>query len=75
MTTIYIVTDIRTVEDGSAVLITNTQHTTRNSAEQVYYTKLAAAANPDNQHPTHAVTLMTNDGFVLESKCYHRETE
>lgn len=77
MEPIYIVTDMRTVEDngGYAVLITSTQHHSRQGAESQFYTKVAAAANPDSQYPRHAVTLMTNDGFVIESKGYVHEQE
>ena len=75
MNPIYIVTDIRTVEGGGAVLITSTQHLSRQSAESLYYSKLATAANPDNNFPKHAVMLSTNEGFVIESKAYSHEPE
>ena len=77
MEPIYIVHDVRTVEDngGHAVLITSTQHHSRNGAESQFYQKLAAAANPDSQYPRHCVTLMTNDGFVIETKGYTHEQE
>lgn len=75
MATIYVVTEIKTVSDQSAVLTSFTQHSTRDSADSQYYAKLAAAANPNNQYPKHAVILATNDGFVLESKSYTHETE
>lgn len=67
--TIYIVTDIRTVEDGSAVLVNTTQHAQQNSAEARYYTALAAAANSE-QYPYYSAVMMTNEGVVLESKCF-----
>ena len=72
MDTIYIVYEIKTVETegGYAVVTSNTQHSTRQSADSQYYSRLAAAANPDNPNPKRSVVLMTNDGFVLESKCY-----
>lgn len=75
METIYVVTDVRTVPEGNAVLVTTTQHTSRSTAESLFYTKLAAAANPDSQYPKHYVSLMTNDGFVIETKGYTREQE
>ncbi len=77
MDPVYIVMEIKTVEHegGYAVVTSNTQHSTRQSAESQYYTKLAAAANPDSQYPRHAVTLMTNDGFVIDSKSYVHEQE
>lgn len=72
MDPVYIVLEIKTVEHegGYAVVTSNTQHSTRQSAESQYYTKLAAAANPDNPNPKRAVVLMTNEGFVLDSKYY-----
>lgn len=73
MDPIYVVTEIKTVADQSAVLISSTQHSSRNSAESLYYSKLAAAANPDNTYPKHAVLLATNEGFVIDSKCYTHE--
>ena len=78
MEPIYIVMEIKTVEHegGYAVVTSNTQHSTRQSAESQYYTKLAAAANPDNPNPKRAVALLTNEGFVIDSKCYTQpETE
>ena len=72
MDPVYIVMEIKTVEHegGYAVVTSNTQHSTRQSAESQYYTKLAAAANPDNPNPKRAGVLMTNEGFVLDSKYY-----
>lgn len=77
METMYIVLEIKTVEHegGYATITSNTQHTKRDSADSQYYTRLAAAANPDNTNPKHAVALMTNEGFVLDSKCYTHEPE
>lgn len=75
MEPIYIVLEIKTVEHegGYAVVTSNTQHHTRQGAESQYYSKLAAAANTDNPNPKRSVTLMTNEGFVIDSKCYARE--
>lgn len=72
MDPIYIVMEIRTVEHegGYAVVTSNTQHHTRQGAESQYYTRLAAAANPDNPNPKRSVVLMTDEGFVIESKSY-----
>lgn len=72
MDPIYIVMEIKTVEHegGYAVVTSTTQHTTRQSAESQYYSKLAAAANPNNTDPKRAVALMTNEGFPIDSKCY-----
>ncbi len=72
MDPIYIVLEIKTVEHegGYAVVTSNTQHSTRQSAESQYYTKLAAAANPDNTNPKRSVVLLTNEGFPIDHKCY-----
>ena len=72
MDPMYIVLEIKTVEHegGYAVVTSNTQHHTRQGAESQYYSRVAAAANPDNTNPKRAVALMTNEGFVLDSKCY-----
>lgn len=70
--TIYIVTDIKTVADGSAVLINSTQHSTRNGAEERYHTALAAAARSE-QYPKYSAVMMTNDGFVITSQSYEHE--
>lgn len=72
MEPIYLVMEIKTVEHegGYAVVISNTQHHTRQGAESQYYSRLAAAANPDNTNPKRSVALLTNEGFVLDSKCY-----
>lgn len=74
--TVYIVADFRTVFDTStgtyAVLPNITQHQSRNGAEERYHTALAAAARSD-QYPCYSAFMMTNDGFVLESKHYEHE--
>lgn len=74
--TIYIVTKIRTVPNGDSVaaLIEETQHLSRTSAESRYYSVLAAAANDANALVSSGV-LMTNEGFVIESKSYTHEIQ
>lgn len=72
--TIYIVTDIRTVPEGNAVLVNTTQHSQRLSAEARYHSALAAAANSE-QYPVYSAIMMTNDGFVLESKFFEHEIQ
>ena len=74
--TIYVVTDIKTVphDGGYAVLINSTQHQSRNGAEERYHTALAAAAR-SAQYPKYGAVMMTNDGFVLESKCYEHDVQ
>lgn len=74
MDTIYIVTDIRTVADGPAVLVNTTQHLSRMSAEARYHTALAAAAN-STQYPCYSAVLMTNEGFVISSQSYKHDAQ
>lgn len=74
--TIYLVTDMKTVPDsatgGYACITNTTQHQSRNGAEERYHTALAAAAR-NTQYPLMSAVMMTNEGFVLESKCYQHE--
>ena len=76
--TIYIVSDFRTVPDaqtgGWAVITNTTQHQTRNGAEERYHTALATAAR-SSQYPRYGAIMMTNDGFVLESKSYDHDEQ
>lgn len=73
---IYIVSDMRTVPDGDgyATITNTTQHHTRNGAEERYHTALAAAAR-NTQYPLMSAVMMTNEGFVLESKCYAHDEQ
>ena len=71
---IYIVTAINTVEDGSAVVVNWTQHATRNGAEEIYHTKCAAAART-TQYPVAAVTLTTNEGEQLYKQVYFHDVQ
>lgn len=73
---LYIVSDMKTVPDGDdyAVVTNTTQHHTRLGAEERYHTALAAAAR-NTQYPLMSAVMMTSEGFVLESKCYHHEAE
>lgn len=74
--TIYLVSDMRTVPDsatgGYACITTTTQHSTRNGAEERYHTALAAAAR-NTQYPLMSAVMMTNEGFVIESKAYQHD--
>lgn len=72
--TIYIVTDIKTVADGSAVLVNTTQHSSKLGAEERYHTALAAATR-NTQYPYYAAVLMTNEGYVLETRCFEHPVE
>lgn len=76
--TIYLVHDMRTVPDpetgGYGVLTNTTQHSTRVKAEARYHAALASAANSDTTERWSAI-LMTNDGFVIESKGYDHDIQ
>ena len=74
--TIYIVTDVKTVphDGGYAVLVNSTQHQSRNGAEERYHTALATAARSE-QYPVYSAFLMTNEGFVIESKSYTHDVQ
>jgi hypothetical protein len=73
-TTIYVVVTINTVADGSADLIDKTQHTSRLGAEEVYHTKLAAAAH-NAQYPLAAVYLLTNRDQVIAAQFYEHDVQ
>ena len=74
--TIYIVSDMKTVPDnehgGYAVITNTTQHRDRTKAEARYHTALASAANSETIERWSAI-IMTNEGFVIDSKCYTHE--
>lgn len=76
--TIYLVTDMRTVPDsatgGYACISNTTQHQSRNGAEERYHTALATAAR-STQYPLTGAVMWTNDGFIIDSLCYHHEDE
>ncbi len=76
--TIYLVSDMRTVPDsatgGYACLTNTTQHQTRNGAEERYHTALAAAAR-NTQYPLMSAVMMTNDGFVIPSQSYEHDVQ
>ena len=63
----YLVIEIQTAQDGTVSNLVSA-YDTRNEAESAYHTVLAAAAV--SELPCHAAVLMTNEGFVLDSKCY-----
>ena len=68
----YLVIELQTNTDGTMGSQV-TSFDARDRAENKYHTVLAAASI--STKPKHSAVLMTNEGFVLESKCYHHETE
>lgn len=76
--TIYLVSDMRTVEDtehgGYACITNTTQHQSRNGAEERYHTALATAAR-STQYPLMSAVMFTNDGFVIASQSYEHDVQ
>ena len=66
----YIVVELQTDANGNVANIV-TAKDTKNEAESVYHSVLAAAALSDL--PCHAATLMTNEGQVLKYQCYKND--
>ena len=68
----YIVLEIQTNANGTVGNLV-TAFDNRNVAEQKFHQVLSAAAV--STLPCHAATLLNEEGFVLDSKCYHHEVE
>ena len=68
-TTVYLVTDVKTVKDGdSYAAITNTtQHRTRFKADARFYDALSKAAKMEHVISAGAY-IVTNEGFFVDSK-------
>lgn len=66
----YLVMEIQTWDTGAIQTPTNA-FDTQASAEAKYHDILSKAAV--GTLPKHAAVLMTNDGYVMESKCYEHE--
>lgn len=68
----YLVIELQTNTDGTigsqVVSFDN-----RDRAENKFHTVLAAAAI--SAKPKHSAALMTNEGFVLETKCYLHDVQ
>lgn len=75
MDPMYLVVEIKTVpNEGAYAIVTDSwQFTNRNNAESQYHSRLAAAAR--SEYIRHAVVMMTNEGFLLDSKCYAHDPE
>ena len=68
----YIVIEIQTNANGTVGNLVYS-YSDRSQAESKYHTILASAAV--SQLPSHAAALMTNEGQLLERKCYHHAAE
>lgn len=66
----YVVLEIQTNADGTVGNLV-TAYEARSSAESAFHSVLAAAAI--SALPTHAAVLMTNEGSVIDSRCYTHE--
>lgn len=63
----YIILETQTNAAGEVSTLVSTK-TTRPEADAEFYTKLAYVAM--SNVPTHAVTLLDNEGNAILSKCY-----
>lgn len=63
----YIVLEIQTMSDGQIGNLV-TAYADKNQAESAYHSVLAAAAL--SNLPKHAASLLSNEGYLLESKSY-----
>lgn len=68
----YIVIEIQTTAEGN-VSILKDSYAGRPEAEQKYHTVLAAAAV--SNVAVHVGVLMTNEGFVIESRKYEHDAQ
>ena len=70
----YTILEQQTTKDGATAYPPLEQKATRNEAESVYHSKLAYAATSSVY--VHAVSLLTDDGRLVDSKCYvHNDEE
>lgn len=66
----YVVLEIQTNTDGTVGNLVSA-YDTRSSAESAFHSILASAAI--SALPAHAAVLMTNEGSVIDSRCYTHE--
>lgn len=64
---IYIVTEIQTNSDNTISILTS-NFTDRQAAESKYHNILSFAAT--STLPVHAASIATNEGAIIEYKCY-----
>ena len=67
----YIVIELQT--DGDSVANIVTSFDDQDAAESQYHSVLAAAAISGLD--AHAATIMTNEGYCMEYRCYHHGGE
>lgn len=66
----YIIIELQTNADGTVGSLVYSAETS-SAAEQIYHSKLAAAAV--STIPCHAVTMLTPDGDVVKHEAYWHE--
>lgn len=66
----YIVLEIQTNADGTIGTLVDA-YADRNDAENKYHTILAYASK--SALPMHSAVMVTNDGVLIRSECYHHE--
>lgn len=69
MNTKYLVTEIQ--RTATATATPTYAYDDRNHAEAKYHSLLSGAAI--SEVPVHSVMLFTDEGFLLESKCYKHD--
>ena len=67
----YVVLEIQTNSNGTVGNLV-TAFSDRSSAESAFHSILASAAV--SELPAHAAVLMTNEGSVIDSRCYMHGT-
>ena len=68
----WVVLEAQTASDNSVATIV-TAYETIEQAQSAFYGILASAAV--SQVPVHAASLLSNEGFLLESKCFSHQAE
>lgn len=68
----YIVTEIQLFATGQVAVI-DTAHNNREDAEAKFYTLCAAGCKTDL--PVYTVMLYTDEGFMLDTKCFKHGEE
>lgn len=69
----YTILEQQTTKDGATAYPPLEQRLDRNEAESVFHSKIAYAAISSVY--VHAVSLLADDGRLIESKCYIHDEE
>ena len=68
----WIVLEAQTFDDNNVSTIV-TAHETVEQAQSEFYSKLAVAVT--SEVPVHSVSLLNNEGNLLESRCFSHQTQ